>query len=58
MSDLQREIVDDFRRRLAEVDGVSEELAAKLGEAFSSPHSIPSADELTSLITDATRGTD
>ena len=55
MSDLQREILDDFLVRLAEVDGITRELAAKLGEAFSSPHDPPSADELASLITDATR---
>ena len=56
MSDLQREIVEDFLVRLAEVDGITDELAAKLGEAFSSPHGPPSADELASLITDPTRG--
>ena len=55
MSDLQREIVDDFLRRLGEVDGVTDELVARFDEAFSSPHGVPSADELTALIADATR---
>ncbi|WP_428116633.1 hypothetical protein [Candidatus Poriferisodalis sp.] len=56
MSDLQREILDDFLIRLADVDCITDELAAQLGEAFSSSDGPSSADELASLITDATRG--
>ena len=56
MSDLQREILDDFLVRLADVDGITDELTGQLGEAFSSPGDPPSVDDLVSLITDATRG--
>lgn len=56
MSDLEREIVGDFLERLVEVDGITDDLVARLGDALSSSHGAPSADELASLITDATKG--
>lgn len=58
MSDLEREIVDDFLLRLAEVDGITDDLVKGLGVALSSSHGAPSGDELASLITDATTGAD
>lgn len=58
MSNLEREIVEDFVRRLAEVDGITDELAARLGAALGSPHGIPNANALVSLITDATQVAD
>jgi hypothetical protein len=57
MSDLQREILDDFLMRLADVDCITDELTGQLGEAFSSPDGPPSVDDLVSLITGATRKT-
>lgn len=56
MSNIQQKIVNNFLTSLAEVDGIKQELVDKISEALEPTGSLPTADELATLITDATRG--